>query len=292
MIKGTRRSPEARRRRSKALPAVVVAALLAALGLASFHFFGAGEERAEAPPAPEAAEIAAIPSEPAESEPAQVEEQGTAPEPPEEAISLPSLDESDLDESDPLVRKTAGGLSARPELRAWLTTPDLVRRFVAGVASVAAGESPREQLLFLAPKEGFQVVPRDGGLVADPRTHARYDLAADVFTSLDVPALVRAYRLLAPLFEVAFADLGLPDGGFEKTLHRAIRELLEAPPIEAPVELRRVGNLYEYADEELEGRSPAQRHLLRMGPGNALRIQAKLREIESALRPAQAEDSP
>jgi hypothetical protein len=280
MIKGTRRSPEARRKRSKALP-VVVAAALAALGLVYFHFFagfGGGKEPVETPPAPEAAEMAAVPPEPAESQPAEGAEEEIAPEAPEEAISLPSLDESDA-----LVRERVGGLSARPELRAWLTTPDLVRRFVAGVASVAVGESPREQLLFLAPKQGFQVVPRDGGLVADPRTHARYDLAADVFTSLDVPALVRAYRLLSPLFEAAFGDLGLPDRGFAETLHRAIRELLEAPLVEAPVELRRVGNLYEYADEELEGLSQAQRHLLRMGPGNALRIQAKLREIQAAL---------
>lgn len=284
MIKGTRRSPEATRRRSKALPAVVAAALLAALGLASLYFFGAGEERAGAPPPPEPAEVEAVPPEPPESQLPEGEEVAPAPEPPEETISLPSLDGSDA-----LVRERVGGLSAHPELRAWLTAPDLVRRFVAGVASVAAGESPREQLAFLAPKEGFQVVPRDGGLVADPRTHARYDLAADVFTSLDVPALVRVHRLLAPLFEAAFTDLGLPDGGFEETLRRAIRELLEAPPIEAPVELRRVGNLYEYADEELEGSSQAQRHLLRMGPRNALRIQAKLREIQAALGPPKAE---
>jgi len=266
---------------------VVVAAALAALALVYFHFFagfGGGKEPVETPPAPEAAEIAAVPPEPAESQLPEREEAATAPEPPEETLSLPSLDESDA-----LVRERVGGLSAHPELRAWLTAPDLVRRFVAGVASVAAGESPRDQLAFLAPKEGFQVVPRDGGLVADPRTHARYDLAADVFTSLDVPALVRVHRLLAPLFEAAFTDLGLPDGGFEETLRRAIDELLEAPPIEAPVELRRVGNLYEYADEELEGSSQAQRHLLRMGPRNALRIQAKLREIQAALGPAKAE---
>ena len=49
------------------------------------------------------------------------------------------------------------------------------------------------------------------------------------------------------------------------------------------MELQRVGNFYEYPDEELEGLSLAQRHLLRMGPRNALRIQEKLREIQSGL---------
>lgn len=47
--------------------------------------------------------------------------------------------------------------------------------------------------------------------------------------------------------------------------------------------LRRIGNYYEYPDEEIEGLSPAQRHLLRMGPRNVQRIQEKLREIQRAL---------
>jgi hypothetical protein len=257
---------------------VVVMALLAASGLLYFHFFGAGEEPSEAPPAPETAELAPTPAEPLESQPAQEEEEGGAPPLVQEAIPLPALDESD-----PLIRELADEVSARPELRAWLLAPELARRFVAGVANVADGESPREQLHFLAPEERFRVVQKDGRLVADPGNHAPYDIAADVFAALNVPTAVRTYRLLQPLFEQAFADLGLPEGSFEETLGRAIRELLQAPRIEAGAELQRVGNYYEYRDEELEGLSPAQRHLLRMGPRNAIRIQAKLREIQRGL---------
>ena len=148
---------------------------------------------------------------------------------------------------------------------------------------MADGESPREQLLFLAPEERFRVVQQEGRLVADPRSHARYDLAAGVFASLNVPVMVRAYRLLQPLFEEAFADLGLSEESFEETLGRAVRELLRTPRVEGAVELQRVGKFYGYSDQELEGRSPAQRHLLRMGPPNALRIQGKLREIQRGL---------
>jgi hypothetical protein len=148
---------------------------------------------------------------------------------------------------------------------------------------VADGESPRAQLRFLAPEERFRVVSQDGQLIAAPRSHARYDIAAEVFASLEVAALVRAYRLLQPLFDEAYADLGIPESSFEETLARAIRELLETPRIEGAVELRRVGSYYEYADPELEARSAAQRHLLRMGPRNALRIQTKLGELQTEL---------
>jgi hypothetical protein len=41
---------------------------------------------------------------------------------------------------------------------------------------------------------------------------------------------------------------------------------------------------YAYADPRLEGLSPPQKQLLRMGPENVKAIQAKLREIASFLQ--------
>ncbi len=41
--------------------------------------------------------------------------------------------------------------------------------------------------------------------------------------------------------------------------------------------------MYEYADRTLEALTPAQKQLLRMGPANVARIQAKLREFQAAL---------
>jgi hypothetical protein len=259
---------------------VVVAALLAASGVLYFYLFPdrEGSPEAEKPPAIEAEELAAAFPGATESRPDGEREEGVPPRLVPEAAALP-----EVGESDPLIRELAADASPRPELRTWLLASDLVRRFVAGVANVANGESPRDQLLFLAPEEPFRVVQKEGRVVADPGSHARYDTAAEVFASLHVPTVVRAYNLLEPLFEEAFADLGIPDQSFEATLGLAIRELLRAPQIEGAVELRRVGSFYEYPDEELEGASPAQRHLLRMGPRNALRIQEKLRAIQGAL---------
>jgi hypothetical protein len=279
MIKGARRSPRQSRGSSRAFGAVVVVALLAAAGLAYFYLSDRGQEPHGPAPLSDLPDVMATPPpEPLGNPPPAGAQPSTQPRAVETPVALPALDESD-----PLIRRLAGEASARPELRTWLGASELARRFVAGVANVAEGESPRKQLLFLAPEERFRVVQKNGHLVADPRSYARYDLAAEVFASLDVPSAVRAYRLLLPLFEEAFSDLGIPERSFEGTLARAIQELLAAPRIEGAVELRRVGSFYEYPDEELEGLSPAQRHLLRMGPRNALRIQSKLRQLQSAL---------
>jgi hypothetical protein len=41
--------------------------------------------------------------------------------------------------------------------------------------------------------------------------------------------------------------------------------------------------LYEFADPALESRSAGQKALIRMGPANARRIKAKLREIRALI---------
>jgi hypothetical protein len=198
-----------------------------------------------------------------------------------EGVALPPLDQSDG-----VVRELAARVSADPRLALWLGADDLVRRFAAVAVNVAGGENPRTHVLYLAPREGFRVTRRQGRLVADPASYARYDALADGVASLDAAGCARAYRLLAPLVEAAARELGRPAGGFEGVLAEAFASLLAVPVIEGDVPLRPVTRavvLYEYADARLESLAPAQKQLLRMGPRNVSRVQAKLRELSAAL---------
>ena len=43
------------------------------------------------------------------------------------------------------------------------------------------------------------------------------------------------------------------------------------------------GATYVYTDQQFESLTPVQKQLLRMGPANARRVQARLREIRSAI---------
>ena len=69
MIKGARRSPYQRRRPSKAFPAVVVLALIAASGLAYFYLSNGSREMPDASPVSEPPQASAPRGEPAESQP-------------------------------------------------------------------------------------------------------------------------------------------------------------------------------------------------------------------------------
>jgi len=231
--------------------------LLTAL-IAAFFFLRKGDK----PPAPSVPTVEATP----------------APSGPTEAQPiLPALAESDA-----YVREVAKGLSAHPQLGAWLAAPDLVRTLTVVVQNVADGRSPSRFLPFLTPQSRYAAVQKGGVLVADPKSHAAYDAFADGVAALDAAECARVYRLLAPLFGAAFAELGYPATEFEKTVSRAV-DVLRSTPVRDDITLRRGKVFLEFADPKLESLRLAQKHLLRMGPRNARLIQGKAAEIAQAL---------
>jgi hypothetical protein len=279
MIEGGAREPgsarrvrAARRRRQRILGTMVALVLLAVAGLVARRWLEPAAEPAapEETAAPREARPAAPPAPPAPPPPAA--------EPAAPAEELPALEASDA-----FVRERAAAASPRPELAAWLAGEGLVARFVAAVDEVANGESPRAPLPELAPRGPFRALEREGRHFADPRSASRYDTVAAVFASLDPQVCARLHRLLLPLFERAYGELGRREGSFDDVLARAFRELLRAPVRDDAIELVPRLRSYEYADPALEALSPAQKHLLRMGPANARRVQAKLRELATAL---------
>lgn len=195
------------------------------------------------------------------------------------AADLPGLAASDS-----LVRELAADLSSRPALAEWLVTEDLVRRFVGAVVNVAAGMSPESELNALEPEGTFSVRDAGDATVVDTASYRRYDPVVETFASLDTRGSAQLYQRLRPLFQEAYRDLGFSEGHFDGAMARAVETLLAVPVPDGPVELAPTGGTaWEYRDPELEELSPAQKHLLRMGPENVRRVQAKLRELAEAM---------
>lgn len=193
------------------------------------------------------------------------------------------VDLPELEASDERIREMAASLSERPRWAEWLVTDDLARRFVASVVSVSAGASPSEHLEFMEPDEPFQVREAEEGIYVAPESYRRYDLPTAVFASLDTEGSVELYRRLRPLFEEAHQELGFPEGSFEDALARAVDHLLAVEVPEGPVAVEPGEALYEFGNPRLENLSEAQKHLLRLGPENARRVQEKLQELSRAL---------
>lgn len=199
-----------------------------------------------------------------------------------EEISITPLD-IPLPESDSRVREVLQTASAHPVFGRWLENRELIRKLVAVTDNIAAGQSPVNHLDFLRPLRGFQVKIRNGQTLIDPRGYERYDTAVTVFDSIDVKSLPALYRQLGPLLAEAYRELGYPDKPFKETLAEAVKVVLKAPVLEGDVFLEKKVISYAFKNPRLERLNPAQKHLLRLGPQNMKKIQAKLRQIADAL---------
>ena len=218
------------------------------------------------PPAPAAAKAEAPPAAPA----------AEAPKP------LPTLENSD-----PLMRETVSGLVGRKAFDAMVYPKEIVRRIVATVDNLPRETAPR-RVMPLEPVPGAFGVSGPGEEVTLAAANAgRYAPYVRVFEALDARALARRYADSYPLFQRAYAELGFPGRRFHDRLLEAIDDLLEAPALAGPVKLVRPKVFYQFADAELESLSAGQKIMIRMGPENAAKVKAKLRELrrELAARP-------
>jgi hypothetical protein len=245
--------------------ALIVLFVLIVLG-AAYYFFIAGRSKA---PEPGGGLLA---------EPKSAGEEAAAKEAP--AVSPLTVG---LDESDDAVRGLAADLSSHPLFGQWIKSKELLRKFAAAVDNIANGQSPRPQFDFFTLPGEFKTVARGGRIILDPASYDRYNGFTDVFDSLSTSGCARAYAGVKPLLQQAYRELGYPNEDFHQTLLRAIQEILKTPVVEDPIALEKGITTYFMSDPKLESLSPAQKHLLRMGPENLQLIQAKLREIALAL---------
>ena len=189
---------------------------------------------------------------------------------------------SQIDEEGP-IRDAVAALSSHPQLAAYLVNDRLLRRFVGAVDAIAGGYSPRDEIEFMRPSRPFLVREDEGRLVIAAGSYRRYDAAAEVFSSIDTDGAVELYERLGPRLEAIYQEVGWASEDFDSRLREAIDHLLEveAPSVQVEVEQRAI--VYAYAEDGFERLSGAQKQLLRMGPGNASRVLAKLLDLRRSM---------
>jgi len=189
-----------------------------------------------------------------------------------------------LGQMDTFLRALLGTLSAHPDFVRWLATDNLIRQMANVVDRISRGLSPAPEVALLRPQGAFEVT-RGGAPTITPASFRRYDGLASIVESLDAKSIVQAYHTIQPRLDEAYRALGRTEGGVDHAIDVALQMLIDTP---IPAEPLRVttgkGATYAYADGQYERLQPVQKQLLRMGPDNARRIQARLREIQTTLR--------
>jgi len=181
------------------------------------------------------------------------------------------------------MRTVLDALFGRKNFEEFFHPRDIVRRIVATVDNLPR-EKVAQRLMPVRPAGGPLVLTGEGvNRVLDAGNAARYLPYVAMAESVDVGKLVAAYVRYYPLFQQAYRELGYPSEYFNDRLVQVIDHLLAAPEIEGPVKLVQHKVLYEFADPELEGRSAGQKIMMRIGPENAARVKARLRDIRREL---------
>ncbi|WP_461521849.1 DUF3014 domain-containing protein [Porticoccus sp.] len=201
-----------------------------------------------------------------------------APAPTEKKVTLPSLDDSDK-----LAREQLALLSPDGKLELWLPGDYILRRGITLVDGLSRGIVLRKMLNAPTP-EGKFLVNRDGDKIAiDPANYARYNYLVDALESLDTNSLVELFHMLRPLLEQAYGELGYPGDKVDKAFIAALDQVLATPFPLMPIYLTQESVNFKFADPALEALPPLQKQLVRMGPENTKRVQAKAKAIREAL---------
>lgn len=162
-------------------------------------------------------------------------------------------------------------------------TTDIVRRIVVTVDNLPRDKVAR-RLMPVKPVPGPMVVAGSGDArVLDESNAARYSTYIHLVDTVPTAAVVDAYVRNYPAFQQRYVELGYPEGYFNNRLVEVIDHLLATPEPAGPLRLAQPKVLYTFADPELEALSEGRKILLRMGPDNAARVKAKLREIRAAV---------
>ncbi|MBK8014944.1 MAG: DUF3014 domain-containing protein [Deltaproteobacteria bacterium] len=180
------------------------------------------------------------------------------------------------------LRRLLRAVSTSRRLRAWASADGILKRLVAATWLVAQGRSPRAVVSFLEIEGDFTVLDRKDGIFVDPASYRRYDAFAQAVRTIDAEALGRGYAELRPHVDAAFAEVSTRGERFDDVLARALRRLVAVRVPKGDIALVERGAIFLFQDGDLEAMSDAEKHLLRMGPTNARRVQRTLRAFGRA----------
>ncbi|MEM7674841.1 MAG: DUF3014 domain-containing protein [Myxococcota bacterium] len=166
----------------------------------------------------------------------------------------------------------------------WLAVPGIVQRLAAATWRVSNGDSPSSVLRFLSLSGRFDVVDEGDDTYVDPKSYRRYDALVDRIVSVDPQQAANAYTRLRPNFEAAFRQIAEPGQRFHGVAQKAVARVLAVKVPKGRIKLIGKGATFFYADESLESLSPADKHVLRLGPKNAARLQTWLRKMAAAAK--------
>ena len=175
------------------------------------------------------------------------------------------------------------GLVAGKSLDGVLIRQDFVSHVVATVDNLPQRKIPRRLMPVQPPAGVLAVIGQHDSATLSPANSVRYEAYMRLMQAIDTGRLIAVYTTYYPLFQQAYRDLGYPNGYFNDRVVEAIDDMLAAPDLPEPPVLNQPKVFYLFEDPRLEALSAGQKLMIRIGPLNAAKVKAKLREIRRVL---------
>ena len=187
-----------------------------------------------------------------------------------------------LGESDGVFRKDLGYISE--SLVEWFQVKDVIRKYIVIINDLSQNQILYKHRAFLKMPQKFVVKEDLQGLYIGNESYARYDRLANVISSLDIQKARDLYLTFRPLFKQVYDEFGYPaEYQVEDIFMKAAASVIEAPIVDGRVSLYRYSVGYKFAEAKLEALNDVEKQMLRMGPENTQKIQAKLRQLVEAI---------
>jgi hypothetical protein len=205
--------------------------------------------------------------------------EGVITQPEHEAEPLPFLDESDA-----FIEEEFRHLYDEQKFGSLFILKNIIRNIVVTIDNMTGPKLPQKFSLLKPPVGRFQAEKdATGSEFIDHRNYGRYIPFVDLAEAVDIRRFMSFYVRYYALFQQAYRELGYPDRYFNDRFVQVLDHLLAAPEVHDPVKLVRPKVFYQYADPGLEALSAGQKIMVRIGPDNAARVKARIRELRQAL---------
>ena len=189
---------------------------------------------------------------------------------------LPLLDESD--------NAIAASIRQLTDIAGLFSFESFIRHFVVTIDNMTNQKLPQRYVFTQKVPSTFTVIKQDvDTALLDDKNFKRYENFVSMAEYIDTRKLVVQYIRFYPLFQEAYEELGYPGRYFNDRFIQVIDHLLKAPEVNGLIKLVRPKVFWLFANPELESLSAGQKILVRIGPENARRVKAELKELRRLL---------
>ena len=207
----------------------------------------------------------------------EIEEPAPPPPPPPPEVVREPLPR--LEESDDAVRDAVGDIPLGTTGQQYLIPGNIIERSASLIYLMAQGDVPYKLLPVSRPKAAFPISDDGTQVVTDPAGFERYDAMTQWLQGLDLAALLSSLESFIPLFREAWSYYGEDPAAFDMAIVTMLDLVIATPGINlSEARLIRREAVWIFEDPAIEGLSPIQKQVLRMGPANAEIVKAKAAE--------------